>query len=251
MSAARHGGEKKARKLTNDDLATARDREDWETLWLAARPLVKLAIKRMIQRGELEPTRWADDDLTQEGLLAAGHAVRSWDTLEGAFSTWLVTKIRGQILNYVSGENNGGVGGSRRPGMVFSLFEPFKALNGHEDEESDEDGDSKLDMLPYPEDEVLVSPETTADRASALRVLARLDPIDENLARRIFGIECEPHTLQAAARAVGVSYRRAWTVANRLGEILERAQVEFSTERINRVGTCEAGHKGPDISQAA
>ncbi|MCE5292951.1 MAG: hypothetical protein ABFC80_09325 [Coriobacteriales bacterium] len=209
------------RKLTNDELAKARDAEDWGALWLAARPLVKFTIKRMIQRGEIDPSRWADDDLKQEGLLAAGLAVRSWDTLEGAFSTWVSGKIRTEILSHLQGEGNGGVGGSRRGGKVSSLQEPFKSESpGCDDDEDEDDKVTRLDMLTYPEDEVIPSPETAMNRETALRLLDRLGPFDRDVARRAYGFDGKPQSIREIAAAHDVSFRQVHTAIARVGTLL-------------------------------
>lgn len=208
-------------KLTTDELARARDAEDWGLLWLAARPLVKFTIKRMIQRGEIDPSRWADDDLKQEGLLAAGLAVRSWDTLEGAFSTWVPGKIRTELLSYLQGENNGGVGGPRRQGSTTSLHEPYKAeSSSYDGDEDDDDKATKLDMLPYPDDSVIPSPETAMNRETALRLLDRLGPFDRDVTRRLYGFDGKPQSERDIAKALGVKRWRIEAAIDRVGRLL-------------------------------
>lgn len=190
-------------------------------LWLAARSLVKFTIKRMIQRGELAPTRWMDGDLIQEGMLAAGLAVRSWDTLEGAFATWIPLQVRGHLLKTVTGENNGGVGGSRRQGFTSSLQDPFKTETSNGDDEEDEDDKvSKLDMLTYPDDEVIPSPETAMNRETALRLLDRLGPFDRDVIRRFYGFDEKPQSPREIATALGVSHKRVRTAMERVGILL-------------------------------
>lgn len=211
------------RKLSNDELARAHDQKDWHALWLAAQPLVKFTIRRMMQRGEIGPTRWADADLRQEGLLAAGLAVRSWDTLEGGFSTWVCAKIRGALLDLLQGETNGGVGGRRRPGATFSLQEEVFGVDGDED---DEEGTEKQDMLSYPHDEVFLSPETAVERANALRLLDGLDPVDADLAVRLFGLGREPQSMLEITEATGVSFRRVQSLTHRLGRLMKSAKTD-------------------------
>lgn len=209
------------RKLTTEELAQARDREDWGALWLAARPLVKFTIKRMIQHGEIDPSRWADDDLRQEGLLAAGLAIRTWDTLEGAFNTWVPGKIRTELLSYLQGETNGGVGGPRRQGATTSLHEPYKAAsNSYDGDEDDDDKATKLEMLSYPEGEGIISPETAMSRETALRLLDRLGPFDRDVTRRLFGFDEKPQSTHQIAAQLGVSRKRVRTALERVWTLL-------------------------------
>lgn len=209
------------RKLSADELATARDREDWGTLWLAARPLVKFTIRRMIHRGEVDPSRWIDADLRQEGLLAAGIAVRSWNTIEGAFSTWVSANVRGALLKAGNKEARSGFGGLGDTPFVVSGQEKL-----HDENYEDDDDDAeavKQDLFVYEEDEVFLSPVTAAERANAVRLLAQLDPVDEEIARRLFGVDCGQQTERETAVAMGISRRRVRLLAERLGRFTKSA----------------------------
>lgn len=210
------------RKLNNDELAQAHDRQDWHALWLAARPLVKFTFRRMIQRGEVDPARWSDPDINQEGLLAAGLAVRSWDTLEGSFSTWVCAQIRGALLDLLKGENNGGVGGRQRSGSTVSLQE--QVLGAEDFDEDEDEGTPKQDLLSYPHDEVIPSVETAVERANAVRLLDRLAPLDKEIALRLFGLGLLPHTEREAAEALGVSRRRVRLLARQLWRCTKPAE---------------------------
>jgi len=203
-------------KLTAEELASAHDRRDWNTLWLAAQPLVKFTIKKMMQRGEIDAARWADGDLKQEGLLAAGLAVRSWSTLEGAFSTWVVTKIRSHLRDYIEKVSRGGFGGEGSTPFLVSAQEDV-LLDADEGEDPDA---TKQDLFTYPEDEVFVSPETAVERANAVRLLKKLGPKDAEVARRFYGLGCESETLAAIAELQGVTLWQVWSAHQRVGRLL-------------------------------
>jgi len=204
------------KKPSADELAAAHDRGDWNTLWLAARPLVKFTIKNMIRRGEIDPARWIDEDLLQQGMLSAGLAVRSWNTLEGAFSTWVSTKVRGYLREFRDNAVRHGFTGQGDPPILESLQEEVRAGEG-DDEEIDE---TKQDALVYP-NEVFLSQETAAERDTAMRLLSRLGPKDAELMRRLCGIGCESQTLREIAMERGVSVWSLWQASQRLGKLLE------------------------------
>lgn len=199
-------------KLTADELAAAHDRQDWGALWLAAAPLVVFTIEGMISKGELAPTSWANGDLRQEAQLAAGLAVRSWSPLEGAFSTWIVLRIRGAVLDALRREFKRGFGGGgETPYLVSSQEEVW--IDSDPDDEADA---VKQDTFVYPEDEVLVSPETAMDRAIAMRLLERCDQTDQLILRLFFGVDCEPKTISEIADFTGVSRSSAHRAVERL-----------------------------------
>jgi RNA polymerase sigma factor (sigma-70 family) len=205
-------------KPTADELAAAHDAQDWNALWLAAIPLVKFTIKRMIQHGEIDPSRWADGDLKQEGLLHAGRAVRSWNTLEGAFSTWVTTQVRGNLLNYTGKDSRGGFGGEGGAPFLVSGQEEVWIDN----EPDDEPDAVKQDMLAYAEDEVFLTPETAVDREIALRFLHLCDATDQLILRLLFGVDCEPKTVSQIADLTGVSRSSAHRAIDRLRRLTQR-----------------------------
>lgn len=51
-----------------------------------------------------------DPDMIQEGNLACGRAVDTWDPRAGAFTTWIGHVVRGAMLDYLNEVNKGGVG---------------------------------------------------------------------------------------------------------------------------------------------
>lgn len=127
-------------RLTEDDLKIARAIEDWNTLWLAAEPLIKFAMSEL---------RCGDEDALQEARLAAGAAVRSWDPLKGSFSTHVISCARGTILKWLNSDNRG-IGSRRQADEgvacdVISLNDPV-ATAWHED---DDERTTHLDCLTY------------------------------------------------------------------------------------------------------
>jgi RNA polymerase sigma factor (sigma-70 family) len=51
-----------------------------------------------------------DPDMIQEGNMACGRAVETWDPEAGAFTTWVGHVVRGAMLDYLNEVNKGGVG---------------------------------------------------------------------------------------------------------------------------------------------
>jgi RNA polymerase sigma factor (sigma-70 family) len=107
-------------KKTYAELAALRERKEWGMLWVEALPLVKFTIKRMIQSGALDP-HYAREDLLQEGNLSAGKAIRTWEPLEAAFSTWITSNVRGALLNFLAVQSNRGMGSKRVRSKTYAL----------------------------------------------------------------------------------------------------------------------------------
>jgi RNA polymerase sigma factor (sigma-70 family) len=185
------------RKLSHEDLRAARDRQDWNTLWLQSIPLVKFSIKKMMSEGEVDPF-WAREDLLQEGMLAAGLAVRSWDTIEGAFSSWVTLKVRGHLLDHLNRNATNGMGGKDADVTVASLHEI-----AHRTEESET---TRQDELAY-DVEVFAPPETAAEAAALRRLMVRLTSAEADVVARTFGLGgAEPQSLREVAEHYGVSH---------------------------------------------
>lgn len=126
-------------RLTDAQLETARALEDYETLWLAADPIVKFA---MAERN------CGDEDALQEGRLAAGLAIRSWDPAKGAFSTHIANAALGAITNWLNQEATGGIGSRRVASEGFapdtvSLYDPADGAD------EDDERPTRLDRLTY------------------------------------------------------------------------------------------------------
>lgn len=96
-----------------EELARMRKAGDILGLWLHVTPLVVNVAKRL-QRAEQTPSAELLD-LIQEGSIAAGQAVKSWDPDKGALSTWVVARARGAMLDYARSPKarSGGVVGTQ------------------------------------------------------------------------------------------------------------------------------------------
>ncbi len=92
-------------RLTAEQLIKAHALQHWNTLWLAAEPLVKFAMAEL---------GCGDDDAWQTGRLAAGGAIRTWNPARGAFSTHIATQVRGALLKWLNEQRTGGVGSRRQ-----------------------------------------------------------------------------------------------------------------------------------------
>lgn len=113
------------KRLTHGELADAQGRSQWAVLWEQALPLVKFAVKRLIKSGALA-AEYATDDLLQEGNLAAGKVIRTWDPFEGAFSTWVIRRVSGALANHIARESSGLVGGRDAHGTAGSINDDYR-----------------------------------------------------------------------------------------------------------------------------
>jgi RNA polymerase sigma factor (sigma-70 family) len=89
-------------------------------LWEDALRLVLMVEGRIRQRYGIEFT---DMDMVQEGNLAAGRAVDTWDPDKGTFSTWVASHVRGAMLDYLNESNKGGVGSKSSDTMMVDMEE--------------------------------------------------------------------------------------------------------------------------------
>lgn len=74
--------------------------DERNALWLRAVPLVKKTVGRFVASGTL-PSRMATEDLLQDLLLGVSRLIDSYDPNKGAYSTWIVTRTRGGILDHL------------------------------------------------------------------------------------------------------------------------------------------------------
>lgn len=89
-------------------------------LWGRALGLVLAAEAKIRKRYELDEI---DPDMVQEGNLAAGKAVDTWDPAKGAFSTWVSVNARGAMLDYLNERNKGGVGSKSSAAVILDMEE--------------------------------------------------------------------------------------------------------------------------------
>jgi RNA polymerase sigma factor (sigma-70 family) len=74
--------------------------DERNALWLRAVPLVKKTVGRFVASGVL-PSYLATEDLLQDLLLGVSKSIDSYDPDKGAYSTWIVARTRGGILNHL------------------------------------------------------------------------------------------------------------------------------------------------------
>lgn len=74
--------------------------DERNALWVRAVPLVKKTVGRFVASGVL-PSHMATEDLLQDLLMGASKSIDSYDPAKGAYSTWVVARARGEILNHL------------------------------------------------------------------------------------------------------------------------------------------------------
>jgi hypothetical protein len=97
-------------------IRTARD-----LLWKDALRLVLMVEKRLRRSFGLQ---YPDPDMIQEGNLAAGKAVETWDPQQGAFSTWVAKVCGGAMLDYMNEASKGGIGSKSASVILVDMDEP-------------------------------------------------------------------------------------------------------------------------------
>lgn len=179
-------------KLMNaEELRAAHAAQDWRRLWEQTIYIVKHAVTRLLQAGQLAPER-ASDDLLQEGYMAAGRAVKTWNPDLGMLSTWISHAVRGAMLNHLKAESTGIIGGRDAGHITVSL--PEETLHDMEDEE--------------PSDEV----ERLRDAVKVRIALEALEPREKLILERWFGIDCDPEPMEAICMVVGLSRVQVWRI---------------------------------------
>jgi len=184
--------------MNADELRAAHAAQDWRTLWEQSVPIVKYSIKLLMKAGRLSRNS-ISDDLLQEGYEAAGRAVRSWNPDIGKFSPWISQAARSAMLNHLRREAGGMVGGRDAVALTTQWVDDVAA-----DAEAD---------TPFQEVERSVD---------ALRVriaLTALEPNEQLVIKRYFGVDCAPEPMDAICKMSGLSRRSAWRI---IREALER-----------------------------
>lgn len=177
-------------KLMNaEELRAAHAAQDWRVLWEQTIYIVKHSVRRLLQAGQLAPER-ASDDLLQEGYMAAGRAVKTWNPDLGMFSTWISHAVRGAMLDHLRREASGMIGG-RDAGHLTISFED--ALT------QDMDGEEPTEEM-----------ERLRLAAQVRVALASLEERERELLKRWYGIDCEPEPMEMICAQMGVSRMHAW-----------------------------------------
>lgn len=126
---------------TQEDLAVYRALGDWEKLWEATIPLVKMQYGRMVRAGTVpEPESKGDDHWLQEMLLIAGEAMRRWDPEKGAYSTFIVNAVQLAIRNSLKREGRCGVTADHGVEVVVLSVEDTRPGTVPDDDAADDDG---------------------------------------------------------------------------------------------------------------
>jgi RNA polymerase sigma factor (sigma-70 family) len=105
-------------------------------LWQDALRMVPLIEGRIRKAYGIEHP---DPDLLQEGNLACGRAVETWNPEAGAFTTWVGHVVRGAILDYLNEANKGGVG-SRNSDVTMVDMHDSVAFSAEQTGEEDRPG---------------------------------------------------------------------------------------------------------------
>lgn len=178
--------------------------------WLEHLPLVRFTLNRMKASGELQQP--LDDDLLQEGRLAVGEAVRTWNAGKGAISTWVCARVRYAVLNYLNKQHSGGINSRAHKVRMTELPPDEWAAEHGGDDELDEQRTwgPQLRALTYadpPEGYANPSDEATgAVLGDQLRfALGLLKGRDYAVLDALYGLEGEALTATQFAQATGLS----------------------------------------------
>lgn len=174
-------------------------------LWLEAVRIVLFAAGKNRMGAE------TDMDVLQEGMLAAGVAVDSWEPEKGAFSTWVVAKTRGAMSDYYRTELRRGTGSKAAPLPFFESLDESAGVIDAQDTE-DAPGVEWVDESPVHDALDLggfESPEQAAYVEQVRDVVRGIECLElRTIIQSYYGIEQEPMTLQEIANSTGraVSY---------------------------------------------
>lgn len=179
-------------KLMNaEELRAAHAAQNWRVLWEQTIYIVKHAVTRLLQAGQLAPER-ASDDLLQEGYMAAGKAVKTWNPDLGMFSTWISHAVRGAMLNHLKAESTGIIGG-RDAGLITTQLA--------DDITPDMEGDEPTEEI-----------ERLKDAVRVRIALGHLEERERLILERWFGIDCEPEPMDAICMVVGLKRVQVWRI---------------------------------------
>lgn len=163
------------------ELERLRAEKNWNALWEQALPLVGFCIDKLVRNGKLK-REYATDDLIQQGNLFAGKYVRSWNPKLGKFSTWLVANLYRQLLQEISANAKGMVGGRDAQGTTASFDEGIQVNAGPE----------------RPQDSELL-------RVQLHAAISSLPALNGLVITALYGIGREPLTVRQVAAEFGMS----------------------------------------------
>jgi RNA polymerase sigma factor (sigma-70 family) len=117
----------KYKPLTNKELKGlwaaflfSSDKKAWDRMWEHGLRLVLKIVNHMTEKNILRHIE--REDAIQEGNLAIGSALLSWDPKKGPYSTWIWIKVRGAILD---ADRQEGVCGLTGGAVGDFLFEEY------------------------------------------------------------------------------------------------------------------------------
>lgn len=192
-------------------LAKARDSEDWQRLYKEAVPLARYTIRRLLQEGALDPY-YSREDLMQEASLAAFEAARTWNPIEGAFSTWISRQVRWAVAKFIGREVSM---------QTVSIHGVVRGGDGGEDELVDFGVESKLQYKIPPGS--FEDPATQFEALDQLRLTKRLllrlrNPMDIEMLVALYGLNGETKTHEQYAQERGIPIHK---LRQRLRKVLK------------------------------
>jgi len=166
-----------------------------------------------------------DPDMIQEGNLAAGKAVETWDPAQGAFTTWIGRVVSGAMLDYLNEANKGGVGSKSADVQMVDMHDIVSTgseTTGTEDRPGmrpTASGASRGDMLTYAgvyvgEDrqgaeyipEGFDNPDREAYKEQLREGLEQIrDPLDRKILMGYYGFDGPAKTLEELAKELDYS----------------------------------------------
>lgn len=194
-------------KMTNEELAAAKDRADWKVLWTEVQTRADFSIEQVAKGATKEKEDSYDGDITNTGREAAFIAMKDWEPLENALDTHVKMRVQGAISDYRRREQTGGIGSERvtRDGNAADHMSMAEEVGFDE-----EGGDmpTLMDELTYADTDNVPagygSPELEAAR----------DTVDESVAYYLHGLTEEDAAL---ARSVMMGDSSALEYAQEIG----------------------------------
>lgn len=190
------------------------------TLWSEAMRLVYRTESRL---RSLYGQEALDEDMIQEGAVAAGRAVDTWDPTRSSFATWVLSNVRGAMLDYANEAGKAGIaskstdvslldmeegvafspetsGTEDRPGFAADGSIPRSELLTYEGVQLG----AEVDGAGYVPEEYQ-SPEHRTEIERLRRVLRELPTDDAYLLQAFYGIDRAKRTAEEIATDLGFS----------------------------------------------
>lgn len=187
------------------------------TRWNELRRLVDFAVRKYDRKVGLSLSEIAD--LKQDGYLAACNASKTHDPAKGALTTWILTRVNGEIRTRLKHLRSSGITG----GLVLerlSLEQSAGLDDGEQPDEPGATGPEQLGLADITEDPTQDASERQSALKAANDVLACVDSADAALLSAYYGLYAAPMSLQALGQNLGIS---AKSVLMRLRRALARA----------------------------